>query len=93
VPLPERHYRDVIEKHEAAERLARRDVRREWLRVLGEMTLWTALGLFGIALAFRTLDVDLGWIFWWGGALVWVAGVCAAVLTVYLRGQKRGDLP
>jgi hypothetical protein len=91
VPLPEKYRRQLIESHEAAERQARRDTRREWARVLGEIVLWTLLGLVGIGFAFHALDVELGWVYWWASAIVWVAGVSAAVITAYLRGQQRGD--
>jgi hypothetical protein len=91
MPLPERYLRELIERHEATERQARRDTWREWARVLAEIVLWTVLGLVGIGLAFHALDIELGWVYWWAGAVVWVAGVSAAVLTAYRRGEDRGD--
>ena len=91
MPLPEKYRNQLLESHELAERLARRDTRRAWARVLGEIVLWTSLGLVGIALAWHTFDAQLGWVYWWTGAIVWVAGVSAAVITAYLRGEKRGD--
>lgn len=91
MPLPEKYLRQLIESHEAAERHARRDTRREWARVLGEIVLWTVLGLVGIGLAFHALDIQLGWVYWWAGAVVWAGGVSAAVLTAYRRGEDRGD--
>ena len=91
MPLPEKYRRQLIESYEAADRQARRDTWREWARVLGEIVLWTLLGLVGIGLAFHALDVELAWVYWWSGAVVWVAGVSTAVITAYLRGEDRGD--
>jgi hypothetical protein len=91
MPVPEKYRRQLIESHAAAEREARRDTRRAWVRVLAEIVVWTVLGLTGIALAWRSGDFQLGWIYWWGGATVWVGGVSVAVLSAYKRGEKRGD--
>jgi hypothetical protein len=91
MPLPEKYRQQLIESHEAAERKARRDTLLAWGRVLGEIVLWTLLGLVGIGLAWHTLDIQLGWVYWWSGAIVWVGGVSAAVVTSYRRGEKRGD--
>lgn len=63
----------------------------EWARVLGEIVAWTLVGLGGIGLAFHALDIQLGWVYWWAGAAVWVAGVSAAVIAAYVRGEDRGD--
>ena len=60
-------------------------------RVIGQIVLWTLLGLFGIGLAFHTLDYELGMFYWWAGSIVWIAGVSVAVLTAYRRGLERGD--
>ncbi len=92
MPLPERYYREMIARREEEDRQARRDSAREWVRVLGEMLWWTLLGLTGLGLALHTFDVDRGWVYWWGGAFVWVAGVFVALLTAYRRGVRRGDL-
>ncbi len=91
MPIPEKYRQRLIESYEAADRQARRDSWRAWARVLGEIVMWTLLGLVGIGLAFHAVDVQLGWVYWWAGAVVWVAGVCTAVITAYLRGEDRGD--
>jgi hypothetical protein len=91
VPISERYYKEIIERHAEAERRAQRDTRREWLRVLAQIFLWTTLGLFGIGLAFHAFDEDRGWVYWWAGAFVWVAGWCVTMITAYLRGVRRGD--
>lgn len=91
MPIPERYYKELISRHEEAERRASRDTRRESFRVLAQICLWTTLGLLGIALAFHTYDVDLGWVYWWAGAFVWVAGWCVTMIAAYLRGVRRGD--
>lgn len=91
MPLPEQHYRQQIQDHEVAEREARRDSRRAWARVLGEIMLWTLLGLAGFGLAFHTFDFGLGMVYWWAGCVVWVGGVSTAVLSARRRGEERGD--
>ncbi|MEW5916102.1 MAG: hypothetical protein AB1762_06840 [Gemmatimonadota bacterium] len=90
MPIPERYYREQIARAEQAERLAVHDRRRAWVRVLGEILLWTVLGLTGLGLGLHTLGVERALVYWWGGAFVWVAGVSTAVITAYLRGAKRG---
>lgn len=91
MPISERHYKEIVERHAEAERLAEKDTRREWVRVLAQILLWTTLGLIGIGLALHAYDVDLGWVCWWAGAFVWVAGWCLTMITAYLRGVSRGD--
>ena len=91
MPLPEKYYRQLIESHAAAHRAARWDSFRAWARVLGEITLWTVLGMVLTALAFHTHDIPLGRIFWLTGCIVWIGGVSAAVLSAYRRGEERGD--
>ena len=80
-----------MERSDNAERQSRWDSWRAWARVAIEIMLWTVLGLAGIALAFHTNDERLGMVFWWAGSIVWVAGVSAAVLSAYRRGEERGD--
>ncbi|MGH7693623.1 MAG: hypothetical protein ACRENH_01510 [Gemmatimonadaceae bacterium] len=91
MPVSERYYKELLHTHEEAERQAQKDTRREWIRVLAQIFLWTTLGLVGIALAFHVYDESLGWVYWWAGAFVWVAGWCVTMLTAYRRGVRRGD--
>jgi hypothetical protein len=91
MPLPEQYRRQLMESHAAAERESRWDAWREWARVLGEIVFWTLAGLGGIGLALHTFDYQLGRIYWWAGCIVWIAGVSAAVLSAYRRGEERGD--
>jgi len=91
MPLPEKYYRQLIESHAAAQRAARRDTVRAWVRVLGAITMWTLLGMLLTGLAFYTHDVPLGRIYWLTGCIVWIGGVSAAVLSAYRRGEERGD--
>jgi len=58
MPLPEKYLRQLAESHAAAEREARKDNWRAWVRVLGEIAFWSLLGLSVIGLAFHTLDFD-----------------------------------
>ena len=80
-----------MESTAAAERESRWDAWRELARVIGEIVLWTLLGLFGIGLAFHTFDYALGRVYWLLGAIVWIGGVSFAVLSAYRRGEERGD--
>ena len=91
MPTPERYYREQIARHEAAEREAERQTRREWIRILALIALSTGLGLVGIAFAFHSYDVDRGWVYWWAGAFVWVTGVALTIISAYVRGVRRGD--
>lgn len=79
-----------METHAAAERESRWDGWRALARVIGEITLWTALGFFGIGMALHTFDVELGRIYWLAGCIVWIGGVSFAVLTAYRRGEDQG---
>jgi hypothetical protein len=90
MPLPDKYYRQLIESHAAAERASRWDTLRAWARVLGEITLWTVLGMMIIAYAFHVFDVELGRVYWLAGCIVWIGGVSAAVLSAYRRGEDQG---
>ncbi|HJU72726.1 MAG TPA: hypothetical protein VJ717_03200 [Gemmatimonadaceae bacterium] len=91
MPMPERYYRELVQRHLETERQAKRDTWREWIRVLSGIFFWTLLGLLGLALAFHTYDLDRAWVYWWAGAFVWVTGVLGTCLAAYLRGVHRGD--
>lgn len=82
---------EQIERHRIAEREARRDTVRAWLRASAEVALWTIAGLFCIGLAFHSFDVQLGVVWWWMGFAIWVGGVTLAILSAYRRGKERGD--
>lgn len=92
MPLPERYYKEQIERAAAAEGRATRDTRRGWARAIGEIVLWTTLGLFGLGLALHSTDEQRGWVYWWAGAFVWVAGVSTALFKAYRRAIRRGDM-
>jgi hypothetical protein len=84
-------YRALIEKNERADREARRDTRREMLRVMGMIAFWVACGLALIGMALHVTDHTIGMAFWWAGHIVWVAGVASAIHIAYRRGEQRGD--
>jgi len=91
VPLPEKYRRQLMETAEAAERESRWDGWVALARVIGEITLWTLLGMGCIGLAFHTFGYELGRVFWLVGCIVWIGGVSIAVLSAYRRGEERGD--
>lgn len=80
-----------MEDRAAAERDAQRETRLAWLRVLGEIAVWTIAGLTGIGLAWHSQDFGVGKAWWWSGATIWVGGVTTSVLAAYRRGEERGD--
>ena len=90
MPLPDHYRRQLTDTHAAAEREARWDGLREWLRAVGEIVLWTSLGMVLIFLAFLTSDATLGRIYWLVGCIVWIGGVAKAVLGAYRRGLEEG---
>ena len=91
MPLPERYRRQLMESHAAAERESRWDGPLALARVMGEIVLWTLLGLFCIGMALHTLGFELGRVYWLVGCIVWIGGVSYAVLSAYKRGEERGD--
>lgn len=91
MPLPEQYRRQLMETRAAAERESRWDGWLALLRAVGEIVLWTFLGLLGIGLSFHTNDFELGRVYWLVGAIVWIGGVSFALLAAYKRGEDRGD--
>lgn len=92
MPVPERYYREQIQRAEEADQSARRDTRRAWARAIAEVWLWTLLGLIGLAFALHAVNVDRGWAYWWAGAFVWVGGVSYALFSAFRRAVRRGDM-
>jgi hypothetical protein len=90
MPLPDQYRRQLTETQAAAEREARWDGLREWLRAVGEIVLSTVLGMGLTFLAFLTGDETLGRIYWLVGCIVWIGGVAKAVLGAYRRGLDEG---
>lgn len=91
MPLPGQYQRQLMETRNAAERESRWDGWLALARVVGEIVVWTLLGLAGIGLAFHTFDYELGRVYWLIGCIVWIGGVSVAVLSAYRRGEERGD--
>jgi hypothetical protein len=91
MPMPQEYRDALIEKHSRAEREARRDTRREMLRVMGMIAFWVACGLFLLGMALHVTDRTIGMAFWWAGHIVWVGGVASAIHSAYRRGEARGD--
>jgi hypothetical protein len=91
MPMPQEYRDALIEKHARAARAARRDTRREMLRVMGLIAFWVVCGLFLLGMALHATDRTIGMAFWWAGHIVWVAGVASAIHSAYRRGEQRGD--
>ena len=90
MPLPEQYRRQLIESHAAAERDARWDGLRAWARAIGELLVWTGLGMALVFMAFHTNGVAVGRVYWLIGCIVWIGGVAKAVLGAYRRGLDQG---
>ena len=84
-------YRMIAQRHEQEHRSAERDARRSLLRAIAEIVLATGSGLAVIGLAFHVTDFDLGMQLWYGGMVVWIAGVLVAVVRAHTRSKARGD--
>ena len=91
MPTPDDYRVQRAARHAQSEREARRDTWREMLRVMAMIAFWVACGLFLIGMALHTTDRTIGMAFWWGGHIVWIAGVASAIHTAYRRGEERGD--
>jgi hypothetical protein len=91
MPMPQEYRDALVEKHARAEREARRDTRREMLRVMALIAFWSLCGLALIGMAFHVTDRTIGRAFWLGGHIVWIAGVASAIHSAYRRGEQRGD--
>lgn len=91
MPMPQEYRDALIEKHTRAEREARRDTRREMMRVLALIVFWVACGLGLIGMALHVTDRSIGLAFWYGGHAVWIGGVASAIHSAYRRGEQRGD--
>jgi hypothetical protein len=91
VPMPQEYRDALIEKHARSEREARRDTRREMVRVVATIAFWVLCGLGLMGTALHVTDRTLGMAFWWGGHAVWIGGVAGAILSAYRRGEQRGD--
>ena len=91
MPMPQEYRDALIDKHARAEREAKRDTRREMLRVVALIVFWVACGLFLLGMAMHVTDRMIGMAFWWACHIVWVAGVAGAIFSAYRRGEQRGD--
>ena len=90
MPLPKKYRDQLIETHRAAERDASWDALRTWGRAIGEIVLWTLLGMAFVFMAFHTNGVAIGRIYWLIGCIVWIGGVAKATLGAYRRGEAQG---
>lgn len=91
MPLPPEYQELLTRRRAEEEKAAKHETRVDVAKTFGFMLLWTVVGLAFIGLSWHVTDVGYGWIFWWGGALAWVAGVWTTLMAAYRRGVKRGD--
>ena len=91
MPMPQEYRDALVETHAGCARVARRVSRRELLRAMAMIAFWVLCGLALIGMALHVTDRTIGMAFWWGGHIVWIAGVTSAILSAYRRGEERGD--
>lgn len=92
VPIDPERYQEMVERHAAAAREARSESRRHFARFLVEVLVATLFGLVMMGLAIETADAALGRVWWYGGQIVWLAGVAVAIWRARARAAERGDL-
>jgi fatty acid desaturase len=91
MPMPPKYRDELVAKHEAAHRDARKETTRDLLKTCGHMLFWVACGWAFIGLSAHTTNEVVGWVLFWGGLCVWIPGVLFSLLAAYRRGEKRGD--
>jgi hypothetical protein len=84
-------YERIATERLAAERDARRETRRDFLRASAQCVGFCAAGLFIMFFAFHVDDLQAGRAFLWGGMVVGYSGIAYTLLSAYRRGEKRGD--
>jgi len=91
MPMPKQYRDELEEKHEQAEREARRATRSDLLRAFRDMVFWTVLGLIVFGFAFHVVDPDIGVALSWAARGIGFGGVAFSLLAAYRRGERRGD--
>lgn len=84
-------YERIGRERQAAEREASRDRRRDFLRSALLCIVSTGAGMFIMFWAFWVTDRQIGLAFLYGGMAVGYAGIAYAILSLYRRGEERGD--
>jgi hypothetical protein len=84
-------YERIAGERLAAERDARRETRRDFLRASAQCVGFCAAGLCIMFFAFYVNDVVVGRAFLWGGMVVGYGGIAYTLLSAYRRGEARGD--
>ena len=84
-------YERIGQERLVAEREASRDRRRDFFKSALLCVVSTALGMFIMFWAFWVDDRQIGMAFLYGGMAVGYAGIAYAILSLYKRGEERGD--
>lgn len=84
-------YERIATERLAAERDARRETRRDFLRASLQCVGFCTLGLCVMFFAFYVDDLQVGRAFMWGGMVVGYSGIAYTLLSAYRRGEARGD--
>jgi hypothetical protein len=84
-------YERIGEERAAAEREATRHRRRDFLRSAILCVASAGAGMFVMFWAFWVDDREIGMAFLYGGMAVGYSGIAYAILSLYKRGEQRGD--
>ena len=86
-----KHYEELISRNEEANREAGSDTLRDLLRTAVHVLFWICCGGAFLAMAWHTVGVVTGKVYWYAGMAVWIGGVSSSLLAAYRRGVERGD--
>ena len=89
--LREKLYEEMQARHEAETRQAKSDTRRDLIRTALACWGWAALGCLCVAWSFHTTNERPGWIAFYSGVIINIAGQVYTLAAAYRRGEKRGD--
>ena len=91
MPLPKALLEQMAAERAAAEALAERDKRRDYVLSALACVGWSALGIFCILWSAHTTDLLSGKAAFYGGIGIGNGGVLFTLLGLWRRGERRGD--
>lgn len=91
MPLPKHLLEEMSVRRAASEEEANRVRTRELVRGALSCIAWCALGVFLILWSAHTTDMSLGRMAFWAGLGIGNGGIIFTLLSVWRRGEQRGD--
>jgi len=91
MPIPKKYYEQMQASRAEESRRANSDLRRDLIRTAAICWGWALLGSAFIMWSAHTTSERLGWVSFYFGCVVFVAGQCWTLLAAYRRGEQRGD--